>query len=506
MIRPGLFIVAAVLVDAASAFPQQAPTYLDPIDLGTLGGRETRAYAESNGRIVGASQTGDGATHAFKYENGVMTDLGTLGGTFSVAFAINATGSVAGSATVGDDAATHAFLWTEVDGVVDLGTLGGTYSRAAAINDTGQVAGWAQVPGDTAYHAFLWDPGAGMQDVGTFGGDSSFAYDINNVGSNWSVCGEAADATGASHAFVARASGLTDLGTFGGTYSAAIKCGPGMGLRPILGESSIADDSATHAVFWDGAGIHDLGTLGGAHSRALLTSPYGEVFGESDTLEDGTHPFRLWGGLVDFSHVLGEGSRVERVTPATDGHHTILSGAVTDGDDVHAFIASPVATSVRSIASGALEEAAVTNASFSFVAADVTASIRLRFYSARCNPCRAGDEVALSIGWTVVQEATGSATVRGISYPSIPIPWVEYHISSDTVTVPTSGEQSVTFTAPFTYSGLVRGTMSNGQNRVPDYLFSVPLTGAGEVTLELSSPDGRLYYDRQLRYSFSPQP
>jgi hypothetical protein len=27
MIRPGLFIVAAVLVDAASAFPQQAPTY-----------------------------------------------------------------------------------------------------------------------------------------------------------------------------------------------------------------------------------------------------------------------------------------------------------------------------------------------------------------------------------------------------------------------------------------------------------------------------------------------
>src|SRR5712692_5605330 len=141
MIRPGLFIVAAVLVDAASASPQQAPTYLDPIDLGTLGGRETRAHAESNGRIVGASQTGDGATHAFKYENGVMTDLGTLGGTFSVAFAVNATGSVVGSATVGDDAATHAFLWTEADGMVDLATLGGTYSRAAAINDAGQVAG-----------------------------------------------------------------------------------------------------------------------------------------------------------------------------------------------------------------------------------------------------------------------------------------------------------------------------------------------------------------------------
>jgi probable HAF family extracellular repeat protein len=34
-----------------------------------------------------------------------------------------------------DDVAVHAFLWTDTDGMLDLGTLGGTYSRAAAIND-----------------------------------------------------------------------------------------------------------------------------------------------------------------------------------------------------------------------------------------------------------------------------------------------------------------------------------------------------------------------------------
>ena len=61
-------LVTAVLMTAAPTAAQAtayALTYLDPIDLGTLGGNETRAYAANGARIVGASQTGDGTIHAF---------------------------------------------------------------------------------------------------------------------------------------------------------------------------------------------------------------------------------------------------------------------------------------------------------------------------------------------------------------------------------------------------------------------------------------------------------
>ena len=47
----------------------------------------------------------------------------------------------------------------------DLGTLGGTYSHAAAINDSGQVVGWA-LAADNRQHAFLWTAGGGMVDLG----------------------------------------------------------------------------------------------------------------------------------------------------------------------------------------------------------------------------------------------------------------------------------------------------------------------------------------------------
>ncbi len=68
-----------------------------------------------------------------------LTNLGTLGGLSSEAFAVNASGQVAGRAYLPSGVA-HATRWT--DGVAqDLGTLGGPYSNAYGINDAGQVAG-----------------------------------------------------------------------------------------------------------------------------------------------------------------------------------------------------------------------------------------------------------------------------------------------------------------------------------------------------------------------------
>ena len=56
--------------------------------------------------------------------------------------------------------------------MVDLGTLGGAYSQAVAVNDNGQVVGSSRLAERRA-HAFSWTAAGGMVDLGTLGGFSA---------------------------------------------------------------------------------------------------------------------------------------------------------------------------------------------------------------------------------------------------------------------------------------------------------------------------------------------
>ena len=103
----------------------------------------------------------------------IVTDLGTLGGTFSAARGINAAGQVVGNARTGGNVALRAFLW-QSGSMQDLGTLGGTHSYATGINAAGQVVGDSNTSANAASRAFLWQAG-GMQNLGTLGGTLSFA-------------------------------------------------------------------------------------------------------------------------------------------------------------------------------------------------------------------------------------------------------------------------------------------------------------------------------------------
>jgi probable HAF family extracellular repeat protein len=58
-----------------------------------------------------------------------VTDLGTLGGTFGVAYGINSSGKVGGGANLANGN-QHSFRWTRSGGMQDLGTLGGPNSAA----------------------------------------------------------------------------------------------------------------------------------------------------------------------------------------------------------------------------------------------------------------------------------------------------------------------------------------------------------------------------------------
>lgn len=107
-----------------------------------------------------------------------VTDLGTLGGTFSGVSSVNDARQVVGYAYTSGDASYRAFLW-QSDRMQDVGTLGGKSSQAFGIDAAGRIVGSAST--SDANHAFLWQSGR-MQDLGTLGGTNSRAYDIDATG------------------------------------------------------------------------------------------------------------------------------------------------------------------------------------------------------------------------------------------------------------------------------------------------------------------------------------
>ena len=102
---------------ARAKSPQQAQIRYQYVDLGVLSGGTTSAAWNINnaGQVVGASSTAiPGAGHAFLWQNGQLTDLGTIsGGTFSAsaAYGINESGHIVGQTNVNASDPPHAFLW-----------------------------------------------------------------------------------------------------------------------------------------------------------------------------------------------------------------------------------------------------------------------------------------------------------------------------------------------------------------------------------------------------------
>ena len=83
------------------------------------------------------------------FKSGVVTDLGVLPGqVYSRANGINAIGQVVGfSGLQRDSSESRAFMWSSQTGMIDIGTLGGAYAQAYAINDAGYVTGASQTQG-----------------------------------------------------------------------------------------------------------------------------------------------------------------------------------------------------------------------------------------------------------------------------------------------------------------------------------------------------------------------
>jgi probable HAF family extracellular repeat protein len=359
------------------------------INLGTLGGSASNGYGGPNDRgwVTGdANLQGDQNEHAFLWRNGVMTDLGTLGGpnssvSFPVKDDIGLIVGLAQTATVdplgeswgaaytctanvscqGFQNLQRGFLWHE-GAMTALPTLGGNNNGALGVNNRGQVVGFAETaiqdpncapPQVLDFEAVIWGPEPKqIQTLPVFPGDSvAAAVAINDKGQVVGTSGICAVPTTFAlgvHPVLWQHGTVTDLGGFGGLMFNAAAAINNAGQ--VVGQSDLPGDTTTHAFFWENGVMTDLGTLpGDFYSTANDINDKGQVVGVSCDATFSVCRAFLWanGVMTDLNTLISPNSPLYLTYGAgindrgeITGSACVLSNGVCTSE-VPAFLAIP---------------------------------------------------------------------------------------------------------------------------------------------------------------------
>jgi len=311
-------------------------------DLGTLGGSYSAALDINEfGDISGYSDIDSafGEGHAFLYQNGRMVDVGFSNDSISEARGINANGQIVGDYRNGRSGDSYAFLY-ENGAAVNLGKLPAPYDGVAAayaINDAGVVVGHANnYTGEP--HAFMSRDGA-MTDLGSLGGNRSVAFDINNQGT---IVGFSTTPNNSLHAFAWNNDVMKDIGTLGGNLSVASGINS---VGQITGYSNISSNGAYHAFIYDAGVMSDLGHLGGDSAWAEDINTYGEIVGESLLAgSQNSHAFLYHGGsMFDLNNFIPGNSgwtQIETAMAINDRGQIVGQGTINGA--IHGYVMTPV--------------------------------------------------------------------------------------------------------------------------------------------------------------------
>lgn len=158
------------------------------------------------------------AQRGYVYDDGSVRLIGTFGGDWSTATAVNAAGVVTGTGTLPTGTGPynpdrHAYI-DRGGAVQDLGTLGGRVSEGLDINAAGEVAGWSEIDvnpdGQAVSHPFLYRDGA-LVDLGSLGGYYGYGRALNDAGVVVGLADIVTDVGWGEHAFIYLDGRMVDL-------------------------------------------------------------------------------------------------------------------------------------------------------------------------------------------------------------------------------------------------------------------------------------------------------
>lgn len=277
-VRKGIVVGEAAYYDATAGRVMRAVAWSRATglltDLGTLGGASSVAYAiDGQGVIVGQAQRADGSIHATRWTpngNGSYTAAEIISDPHSgsAAFGMNDSGAVAGYWENPASSQREVFVSSPALGFVSLGTLGGAWGYAWGVDAQGQVFGQSEdAAGGT--QGFVWRPGdPHLVGIGALASPSPYS-NVLNASSNGFAAGHSTNALGQSRALLfTRAAGLVelDLLPWGGqeSYASGVNAW-GLAVGAALGPND------WRPVAWvPGSGILELPTEQVVNSRGWV--------------------------------------------------------------------------------------------------------------------------------------------------------------------------------------------------------------------------------------------
>lgn len=318
--KPRCTLILAGLVAAACASPERlvsldaaatdaafarAAAY-DVIDLGgaPAGGISTAVAISDHGHVLIRSQGFRGHLAGyFLWDNGSLTELGSINGQLLNGVAVNKHGAVTGFYSPSGGYDVNAFLW-ENGTVTDLGSRGAfnsDYHNRMAINDRGQVLwfGFSVDANNTAvFQPYLWDKGS-ITELGSLVSPAhgfSIPVAMNDRGDvvGWSTRENGQGAFG--HAFLWRDGVMTDLGAFEGTPVINYSEPAAINDKGQIAGNSVIGNGFTHPFLWENGVMTDLGGMDGGVTKAVAINASGQIVGNG-----ARHAFS-WtaaGGMVD---------------------------------------------------------------------------------------------------------------------------------------------------------------------------------------------------------------